>query len=141
MKSCILNTLSLISAILLACTVFLWVWSFWTDPRKDCVSLSGNFHVAVENGRASFFNMKDYGPYHGSVISLSSGEETAYSAFAERRGFGDTLGIYYRYFRWADSGIILWTLSVTLLYPMIVFSLLPLTWAWKRWRAKTKLAR
>jgi hypothetical protein len=137
----IFNALSLISAIFLTCTIILWAWSFWTDPRKECLSFSENFHVAVENGRVSFFNVKDYGPYHGSVISLSSGEETAYSSFAERRGFGDTLGIYYRYFRWADSGIILWTLSVTLLYPMIVLAVLPTIWAWKRWRAKATLAR
>jgi len=131
----IFNTLSLISAILLACTIILWAWSFWTDPRKDCVSFSRNFHVAVENVRVSFFNVKDYGPYHGGILSLASGEETAFPAFAERRGFGDTLGIYYRYFRWADSGIILWTLSVTLLYPMIVLAVLPTVGAWKRWRA------
>src|SRR5271157_3829938 len=131
----IFNTLSLFSAILLACTIILWAWSFWTDPRKDCVSFSGNFHVAVENGRVSFFNVKDYGPYHGSLISLSSAQGPAFPAFAERRGFGDTLGVYYRYFRWADSGIVLWTLSVTLLYPMVVFAMLPTIWAWKRWRA------
>src|SRR5208283_3468380 len=130
------NALSLISAIVLACTIILWGWSFWTDPRKDCLSFSGNFHVAVENGRVSFFNVKDYGPYHGSVIALTSDEWPIERIFSERRYFGDTLGVYYRYFRWADSGIVLWTLSVTLLYPMVVFLMLPLTWAWKRWRAR-----
>ncbi len=40
----IFKTLSLLSTILLACTIILWVWSFWTDPRKDCLSFSGSFH-------------------------------------------------------------------------------------------------
>jgi hypothetical protein len=136
----IFNTLSLISAILLACTVLLWVWSFWADSRNDFLSFSDNFHVGLFDGRIDFFSDK-HGPYHGSVISLSSGEGAAFPAFAERRGFGDTLGIYYRYFRWADSGIVLWTFSATLLYPMILFSFLPLCWAWKRRRAKATLAR
>ena len=47
MKSRIFNTLLLISAILLACTIILGAWSFWTNPRKDCLSFSGTFHVAV----------------------------------------------------------------------------------------------
>jgi len=134
MKSRIFNALSLISALILACTIILWAWSFWADPRHDFFSFSDNFHVGIFDGRIDIFSDR-HGPYHGSVISLSSGEETAFPAFAERRGFGNTLGIYYRYFRWADSGIVLWTLSVTLLYSMIVFSFLPIAWAWKRWRA------
>jgi len=140
MKSRIFNTLSLISATLLACTVVVWALSFWTDVRKDHASFSDNLHVGFYDGRIDFFSDK-HGPYHGSVISLSSGQESAFPAFAERRGFGDTIGIYYRYFRWADSGIVLWTLSVSLLYPMIVFLILPIAWAWKRWRAKATLAR
>jgi hypothetical protein len=136
----IFNALSLLSTILLACTIILWVWSFWADSRNDFLSVSDNCHIGFFDGHIDFFSDR-HGPYHGSVISLSSGEETAFSAFAERRGFGDTLGIYYRYFRWADSGIVLWTLSVTLLYPMIVFLVLPISWAWKRQRARATSAR
>ena len=121
------SVLPLISATLLACTAILWPWSFWTDPRRDCLSFSDDFHGAVQYGRVSFFNVKEYGPYHGSIISLGDGRE-----FAEQRGFGDTAGIYYRYFRWADSGAVLWTLSVSLAYPLVGFAVLPLVWAWKR---------
>jgi len=136
----IFNMLSLVSAILLAATIILWAWSFWTDPRKDCLAFSGDSHVAVEYGRVSFFNDKEYGPYHGSIIALTSPEMPIERIFAERRGFGDTAGIYYRYFRWADSGAILWTLSISLFYPIIVFVVLPFIWVWKRWRHKTSSA-
>jgi len=135
MKSRIFNTVSLISAILLACTIFLWAWSFWTDPRKDCLSFSGDFHVAVQHGRVVFFNVKDYGPYHGSIIALTSPEWPIERIFSKQQAFGDICGIYYRYFRWADSGDVLWTLSVSLFYPMIVFAVLPTIWVWKQWRA------
>ncbi|MGO8746191.1 MAG: hypothetical protein ACLQNE_09395 [Thermoguttaceae bacterium] len=127
----IFNTLSLISAIFLACTVVSWVWSFWANPQKESLSFSRSFHVGVFGGRVEFFSDKDYGPYHGSIISLDGGPK-----FAERRGFGDTLGIYYRLFRWADSGAVLWTLSVSLAYPLILFAVLPAIWGWKWWRAK-----
>ena len=55
----IFNTLSLISAILLACTVISWVWSFWAEPGKDYLSLSNEFHVGVEKGGVGFFSVKD----------------------------------------------------------------------------------
>ena len=126
----IFNTLSLISALLMACTVILWAWSFWTDPYKSNLSASNAFHIGLYDGRVEFFSDK-FGPYHGSIIALTSPERPIERIFAERRGFGDTAGIYYRYFRWANSGAVLWTLSVSLFYPMIVFAVLPLTWTWK----------
>jgi hypothetical protein len=125
----IFNTLSLISALLLTCTVVSWVRSYWTDPTKDCVSFSDDFHVTVHDGRVSFFNLKDSGPYCGSIISLAG------TRLPVERGCGDTAGIYYRYFRWAD-GAVLWTVSVSLFYPLIVFAGLPLVWSWKWWRRR-----
>lgn len=132
----VFNTLSLISATLLACTLLLWTWSFWTDPSKDHLSFTDTFHVAVQRGRVDFFSDKN-GRYHGSIIALTSPERPIERIFSERRGFGDTLGIYYRYFRRADTGAVLWTFSVSLFYPMIVFAVLPLMWGWRRWRAKS----
>ena len=135
LKRRIFNTISLISAVLLVCTISLGTWSFWTDPRTDCLSMGDEFHVAVQYGRVSFFNVKNYGPYHGSIISLSSSKDSADGVFAVRRGFGDACGIYYRYFRWAESGDVLWTLSVSLVYPLILFAVLPTVWTLRRWRA------
>ncbi len=77
MSRYIFTTLSLISAILLAGTIVLWPWSFSIDPRVSCLSLGDDFHVAVRDGRVSFFNVKEYGPYHGSIISLGDGSEFA----------------------------------------------------------------
>ena len=130
----IFNTLSLISALLLACTIFLWVWSDWTDPRKNCLSFSDEFHIAVQDGRVCFFNVKEYGPYHGSIIALTSPEWPIERIFSKQRAFGDFCGIYYRYFCWADSGAVLWTLSVSLFYAMVVFAILPAIslWSWRR---------
>jgi hypothetical protein len=127
----VFNTLSLLSAALAVCLIVLGVWTLGVDPRDYCVSINDTFHVGACRGRVEFFNNREYGPYHGSIVSLSDGSE-----FAERQGFGDAFGIYYRYFRRADSGAVLWTLSVSLAYPLIVLALLPATWAWLRWRAR-----
>ena len=121
----IFNKLSLISAILLACTICLWVWSDSTDPRKDCLSFSSEFHVAVLLWPRRASSATRNGPYHGSIIAMTSPERPIERIFSKQRAFGDILGIYYRYFRWADSGAVLWTLSVSLFYPMIVFAVLP----------------
>ena len=129
MKRRTFNTLSLISALLLACTTVLWGWSFWADMREDRLSISDNFHMGAYRGRLEFFSLK-IGPYHGSSTIFDETKDT-------ERGFGDTLGVYYRYLRFADSGDVIWTLSVSLFYPMIVFAVLPMTWAWLWWqRAK-----
>jgi len=131
MSRCTFNTLSLISALLLVCTVVLWAWSFWTDPHWDYLSFNDNSHVGFFDGRIDFFSDRD-GPYHpGSAISLSGHAE-----ISERRAFGDRYGIFYRYLRLTDSTV-LFTLNVSLLYAMIVFAGLPVAWAWRRWRTKT----
>ncbi len=128
----IFNTLSLISALLLVGTVLLWAWSFGTDPRKDRLSFSDNFHVGFYDGRIAFFS-DAHGPYHrGSEISLDRDIEiSSYRALDDRFG-----GIFYRYFRLTDSTL-LFTLSVSLLYPLFVLSVPPLVWAWRWWQAKT----
>jgi hypothetical protein len=123
------DTLSLISVVLLGCTLCLWVWSFWADPQKESLSFNRSLHVGVFQGRVEFFNIKEYGPYHGSIIALDG-------IPIEQRGFGNAYGVYYRHFRWVDSGAVLWTLSVTLVYSMVAFVVLPIIWAGKRWRAK-----
>jgi hypothetical protein len=138
MKSRTVNTLSLISALLLACTVSLWVWSFWSNPGKNYLSLSNSFHIGSNHGRVDFFNEKS-GPYHGSIISLCLTTKFGEDVFSERREFGDALGVYYRYFRWADSGAVLWTLSVSLAYPLVVLAVLPVIWCWLWWRARRLL--
>jgi hypothetical protein len=130
----IFNTLSLISAILLACTIILWAWSFWADVRKDRLSFSNGFHVGVYDGRLDFFS-DEHGPYHGSIIAITSRERPMERIFSKQRAFGDICGIYYRYFCWADSGAVLWTLSVSLIYPMIVFAVLP-TISLRSWRRR-----
>ena len=137
------NTLTLISAILLACTLILGAWNSGDDPGKYHLSFGKAFHVCVYGGCLSFFS-DEFGPYSGSIIALTDLPIDRF--FSERRAFGRTAGIYYRYFRWRDSGRVLWTFSVILLYPVVFFAVLPvirfwklpLIWFWK-WRSARRL--
>lgn len=147
MKPRIFNTLSLISAVLLACTIFLWAWSLRVEPHVNYLSFRDGFHVSVWNGHSCFFNNKEYGPYLGGTIALldsKKDKEEIDRFWSERRAFGPTFGVYYRYFHVPRSGTVIWTLCVSLLYPVIAFAMLPVVQFWKLpviWLRKWRRAR
>ncbi len=73
--------------------------------------------------RLVFFNDAEYGPYSGSIIGLVDEDGNIYPPLEREQAFGDSWGIYYRYFQ--RSGSTLWTLTVTLWYPIAVFAIMP----------------
>ena len=73
----------------------------------------------------SFSNSTMYGPYRGSVIAMGSSPNPTMT------GFGDTAGIYYRIIRW-PGGNVLWTLSVSLAYPLVMTMVIPVVWIIRR---------
>ena len=123
--------------ILLLLSIALFAASYNVgDPRKRHISLSRGFHVSLtERGdfdaRIVFFSDAEYGPYQGSLVSVSAvdGSEPEYP---KSLGFGDLLGIYFRHFRWPDQ--VLWTLAVSLWYPILcsAFGATVVTWRWRR---------
>ena len=129
---------TILSTVLLALTVLMFTGSICIDELdayEHHLSITNNFHVGFCDGFVAFFN-KPEGPYVGGVICLSGG--SGYTRM-DKAGFGRTLGIYYRYFRFWDSGEIVWTLMVSLVYPAAIFSILPVTWLWRRWRRVRRL--
>jgi hypothetical protein len=117
-----------ISAALLGLTLFLAAVSIRLDPRPYHISVGNHFHLSVQDGCLLIFNDANYGPYNGSIIDVSSAEEKEPAgAILEKNGFGDSVILYYRYYR-TDQWT-LWTLSVSLLYPMALFAMLPVIWS------------
>ncbi len=130
----------LVSLIPFGLSVVLFAASYRVDPTKTRISLGDNFHVSLLvrrdiDARIVFFNNAGYGPYQGSLVAVGAVGSPP-QEYPKRVGFGDWLGIYYRHFRWPDE--VLWTLSVSLWYPMVFFALCALI-AWWRW--KRRLAR
>jgi hypothetical protein len=137
------NRAALASAVLLACTVALWLVAFFLNPAERHLAVTESFRVGVWGGpicgRLVFFNTAD-GPYHGSIIALSDGQGNSHPRL-RARGWGDSWGVYYRHFYFFDSGETVWTLMISLLYPLALFAILPVAWAWRRWRSGERFNR
>ncbi|MBN1490435.1 MAG: hypothetical protein JXA69_11015 [Phycisphaerae bacterium] len=138
-----INVATIISLLLLGCILVLGAAAPWLNPWRHRLSLGSGFHIALWgaplNPRLVFFNDSDYGPYRGSIIGIVDDQGNMYPPLEREIAFGDTLGIYYRYFRWSDAT--LWTLMVTLWYPAIAFAVLPLLWWYRRARPKPGCCR
>jgi hypothetical protein len=156
---------SLISGILSAFIVVLWLVTFVASPQ---LPLTRHFNLGVCSGfsgdtlgRLVFFNDAQYGPYHGSIIALIDDEHPPKAVWAWRvsENYGarkeiifdgkgaiqvtatgaDFPGIYYRHFQWPNTPEPLWTLMVSLWYPVFLFSVLPLIWILRHWRLRVIL--
>jgi hypothetical protein len=150
---------ALTSCVFLAVTVILWLVTFVASPR---LSLTRHFNLGVWSGfsgdtlgRLEVFNDAGYGPYRGSIIALSNDEHPPKSVWFWKVGenYGieknntfnakgavqvtttdaDFPGIYYRHFQWPDQPEPLWTLMVSLWYPLFFFCVLPLAWLVRHW--------
>lgn len=101
--------------------MLLLLMGYVTSPDQNYVSLSQNFHLGILNdgldSKIVCFNDAKAGPYRGSIVGFAGDE------FPETIAFGSSFGIYYRHFEWPDST--LWTLMVSLWYPISVAALLP----------------
>ena len=123
-----------VTVVFVAIIVVMWVAALNCNALDHHLSLGRSFHMGTwDDGwdsRLVFFNDSEYGPYRGSIIQMD-GEPPL-----ERRvGFGDRLGIYYRYFRFANDGATVWTLMISLWYPTILFVVLVILWWIRYWRA------
>jgi len=102
------------------------------DPRKQFLSLSRGCHFSIDargaDARLALFDNAAYGPYSGSIIAITS---PGRPSGVRVTSFGDTAGVYYRFIRWPD-GRSLWTLSLSLLYPLAASALLPIIWLIRR---------
>lgn len=124
MKPRLLNAVAVVCAVLLSITLLLLLVAPFLDPIDIHLSLGRAFHVSVQcrrfDSRIVFFNDSEYGPYRGSVIGLSDDDGNVYPPSQRQLSFGDAWGVYYRYFRWSDAT--LWTLTVSLWYPIVILS-------------------
>lgn len=109
-----------------------WLAAGGVDPRKQFIRLSAGFHLTLHahgaDARVVVFSDPTDGPYTGSILALA-GDPNAPTV----SGIGDVAGIYYRMIRWPD-GQSLWTVSLSLIYPLIAAALLPCAWIIRRSR-------
>lgn len=137
MKRRVLNNIAVLCSVPLAISLLLLVVAPFLDPVNNYLSFGRAFHVSAEcrkfDSRIVFFNDPEYGPYRGSVIGLSDDDGNVYPPLERQLAFGNAWGVYYRYFKWSDAT--LWTLTVSLWYPILVLSA---TVIGMKWRASRK---
>lgn len=140
MANRVLSIATFISAVLLGCTVLLWLSAFVLNPWSNSLSVTGEFHIGIWGGRDGpwlgrvvFFNDREYGPYRGSIIAVCDEDGNTYPNY-RLSAWGDCFGVYYRHIYFPESNGTLWTLMISLVYPFGLFAALPLAWGWGRWR-------
>ena len=160
----LLNIASLASAAFAFFVVALWLTTFAVSPWDHRVSFTNRFNVSVWSGfngdtlgRLVIFSDAEYGPYRGSIMNIG-GENTredfwgwhkadydfGRSTFTNPNGTVDRLrlcdlpGVYFRHFDIHGQAHTLWTLIISLWYPLIAFSILPAIWTCRRWRSRYK---
>ena len=140
----LIKFVTVLSTVLLVLTVLLFLAGFVINPWEHYLSIGDDFHVSFSArglvSRIIFFNDAEYGPYRGSIIQLVDDRGNAFPKLKREEAFGDSWGIYYRYFEWSRSGSRLWTLMVTLWYPIIIFATLPSIRVLKRVALRNKPA-
>jgi hypothetical protein len=129
---------TLVSIVMLAISALLFLLGYVISPWDHFLSFSDDCHVGVWgrglDSRIVFFNNAEYGPYRGSIIGLVDDDGNVQPPLEREEAFGDEWGVYYRYFQWSDST--LWTLMVTLWYPIAVFTIMLV--ATLLWRARQR---
>jgi hypothetical protein len=134
------NIVAVASTVMLVVSVLLFFVGHVLNPWDHYLSLGDDFHVGVWgrglDSRIVFFNDAEYGPYRGSIVGIVDSDGNVYPPREREAAFGDAWGIYYRYFQWSDAT--LWTLMVTLWYPISVFTITSV--ATLLWRARPRHA-
>jgi hypothetical protein len=118
------NIFVVCSTILLLLFLATCLFAGNVDPIKRHLSLSHGCHLSIDTSlfgpSFEIFNDADYGPYRGSIIEVTG---PRHSLQVKATGFIFP-GIYYRLFRW-PNGTSLWTVSLSLVYPLLFSAILP----------------
>lgn len=121
MAAKVIRLASVASCILCGVSLVLFALSFVFNPWDHRISFSEDFHLGLWRGCVVLFNDSKYGPYRGSIIGLADTDGDVFPPLEREIKWGDSLGVYFRYFRWTDAT--LWTLMVSLLWPLAIFGL------------------
>jgi len=125
-----------VSMLFLALFIGLYSYAWIFDPDLHSLPFEisiGNVHLTVTKswgGNLVLFNQE--APYTGGIYAMA-GDKTVTA-----KGW-DGLGIYFRFIKDTKMVGSWWTFMVSLWYPVIIFAILPLTFAVKKWRATGKL--
>ena len=132
MANRLFNVAAALSALAFCLVALAWILAGIVEPRRQHLSFSSRFHLSIlargADARMVIFNDASYGPYRGSIIGIAGNPNNP-----KVSGVGDVAGVYYRHIRWPD-GESLWTLALSLAYPLLLAGVLPVAWLIRRTR-------
>ncbi len=123
-----------VSAILLVAMCILFGIGFLIVPEGAYLSAGKDFQFGIKRSgrmdvRLVFFNDAVSGPYLGSTLGIVDDQGNVYPPRIRESAWGDRYGVYWRYFALgsdqAGHKAVLWTLMVSAMYPILLFSILP----------------
>ena len=133
------NTAAIGSATLTFVVLVAWLFAGFVNPCHHFVSFSDDCHFSIAargvDARLEVFNNAEYGPYGGSVVGFVGSPNLPTVS-----GIGDFAGIYFRRLQW-PNGDLIWTLSLSLVYPLLISVVLPAIWLARRRRQRFLLGR
>lgn len=120
-----LPILTVVSGVVCLTVLVVLLISYQLDVERHGIAVTSGFHVGFFRGGVWFYGNEL--PYMGSIIQISSAGApgSGYPPLLDEAGV-DFPGVYYRFFRFRSSTI--WTLMVSLWYPVGLFVLLPVVW-------------
>ena len=137
------NFMSLLSTVLLGCTLVLSLSTHWLNPWDHRISFTPQFHAGVDNGRSNvnsglgklvFCSSEEWGPAFCVITGgIGSDGKVHLIQRLDRDVLWNSFGVYYRCLYYHDRTT-LWTLSVDLGYPFLAFAILPSIWAVRRYK-------
>jgi hypothetical protein len=143
MKTRCFNFAALLSAAVATVIVLLWLSAGVgnIDGITPLATFSKDCHLTIfghgADYRVAIYNDAVYGPYHGSIVGMAGPDGRT---GIQGHGFGDTAGVYFRHFRW-PGGAVLWTLMISLLYPLAISLVLPIIWICKNFQLRRATTR
>ena len=113
------------------CIFVIVACEFFQPTHIRLVSFSESYHIGLSargnlDTRIALYNDSEFGPYQGSVLGLVDKNGNASPVFDREQAFGDWLGVYHRYFREAGTGLEIWTTLISLWYPTVILSIIPI---------------
>src|SRR5262245_59111894 len=144
----IFNIATVCSLIATVAFVSAWPLARHTDPRTQRIALPGGWYASLDaygadgqDARVVVFN-DSFGPYCGGIL-WNAGPKGLTPNTPQPVNFGDTFGVYYRSIPPdPSSGSTRWwkTLRISLAYPLVLATLVPLLWLY-RLRVSKRQAR
>jgi hypothetical protein len=136
------NYAALFSSLCYGVLVIAWKSADGFNSWTHFITLAPGLHLTLttRDGGANlaFFNDGRLGPYLGGTLGITSKGSQHPTQIRDTQF--DAIGVYFRLIRW-PSGPKIWTVTLSLWYPLALCAILPTMWIIRRRRERREVRR